>query len=156
MNLSEAQRHARRLFTEFGIDQQGWRFAWDNAKRRHGCTHFSKRTISLSKPITAINECEVVDNTIRHEIAHVLAGPTHHHDATWKRYAVQCGARPERCVQADSAEQVPAKIYGICPNCDHHHPRHRAPKAGAKYFCNAPPCRHLPHDDRLISWRRAR
>jgi len=154
MNLSEAQSLARSLFREFGIDQQGWSFRWDNAKRRHGVTKFATRVISLSRPLTQINDRSIVENTIRHEIAHVLAGSGHGHDATWQRIARQVGANPVRC--QSEGEKVSSAWVGICPNCDYQHPRHRAPKAGVRHMCTAPTCRHLPQESRVISWRRAR
>ena len=156
MNLSEAQHLAKALMKDFGIEDKGWRFAWDNAKRRHGQTRFSTKTISLSRPLTQINEDAVVENTIRHEIAHVLAGPSHGHDATWRAFARQCGAKPERC--CSEGKSVEAPIEGRCsnPRCAHVHPRHRMPKAGVKHICAAPACQSAPRDVRIITWTRAR
>jgi len=142
MNLSEAQHLAKALMKDFGIEDKGWRFAWDNAKRRHGQTRFATKTISLSRPLTQINEDAVVENTIRHEIAHVLAGPSHGHDATWRAFARQCGAKPERCCSEGKSVHV--------------HPRHRMPKAGVKHICAAPACQSAPRDVRIITWTRAR
>jgi len=156
MNLTEAQRLAKQLIREFGIDQQGWRFSWDNAKRRHGQTRFGIKTISLSRPLTQLNEASIVENTIRHEIAHVLAGPNHGHDAMWRAHARRCGAKPETC--CSEGESVPPAIVGTCanPECDIEHPRHRAPQRGRNYFCASPACVALPLEDKLITWRRVR
>ena len=53
MDTWQAERMARGLMDEFGLEQ--WTFRWDNATQRFGCCRSSKKTISLSKPLTRLN-----------------------------------------------------------------------------------------------------
>jgi len=56
----------------------GWTFKFDHARRRFGCCNFTRRTISLSRPLTFLNDDAEVRDTILHEIAHALAGLPEH------------------------------------------------------------------------------
>jgi len=57
---------------------------------------------------------EVID-TIRHEIAHFIAGANANHGATWKRACLRVGARPIVCGGIPAGMQFP--LYVVCPLC---------------------------------------
>lgn len=78
MDLAEAERLAVRLMADWGCD--GWRLKWDNANRRFGQVQYGPRVLSLSTPLVAANPVVEVVDTIRHEIAHIKAGPWQHHN----------------------------------------------------------------------------
>lgn len=114
---------------------QGWSFTWDRAKKRMGCCNFRTRTISLSLPIFEIPENRVhADNTIRHEVAHAIAGAAAGHGPTWRAAARQVGATPNRC---GSVEALPVAAYiGSCsPFCTAEHRRHRRPDPNGRWRC---------------------
>ena len=68
-----------------------WTFKWNNRKRSFGvCDHASK-TIQLSKFLTESQPIAEVLDTIKHEIAHALAGSGHGHNHVWKRYCKVVG-----------------------------------------------------------------
>lgn len=74
----------------------------DNSVKRAGCVKFDRRnntemTLSLSKHFLELAPDEFVEDTIRHEIAHILAGRENKHNRVWKQRAVECGAKPETC-----------------------------------------------------------
>lgn len=55
-----------------------------------------------------------------HEIAHLLVGPNHRHDAVWKAKCIEIGAVAEATIKPyDEARKlpVPSKYTYRCPNC---------------------------------------
>lgn len=85
MKLVEAEAVALRLMKKHGILEQGWTFKFDNAKKTLGKTSFSHKYISLSRYMTELDSTgEFVEQTMLHEIAHVLAGHAAGHGEAWK------------------------------------------------------------------------
>ena len=132
MDHREAADLARALMARWGLDD--WRFEFDAAVRRFGHCRFEARTISLSRHLVALNEVEVVRDTILHEIAHALAGPRHGHDAVWRRTAVHVGARPDRTF-GDEVASPPAPWVGTCPGCGSRLERHRLLRRTRQLAC---------------------
>lgn len=138
MILAEAAAAARQLMDFYDLGE--WSFGFDRAKRRCGNTNFGTTTITLSRYYVELNGPDLVMDTIRHEIAHVLAGPAAGHGPLWKKYAVHVGARP--CARK-SAVMPPGDWHGRC-DCGYPHRMHRKPKRA--WHCNT--CRTL------IAWVR--
>ena len=125
MKREEARTLARSLMDASGLAD--WRFLFDHAKRRAGaCTHTS-RTISLSGPLTDLYDAETIRGVILHEIAHALVGPTHGHDAAWKRAARALGA-PDSARLPSSLPSPDAPWVGTCPRCGATRRLYRAPR----------------------------
>lgn len=129
MNTRDAERMARGLMEQFGLEQ--WTFKLDNSKRRFGACNTGRRTISLSAPLTRLNTPAEVEDVIRHEIAHAIAPIGSHHNAAWKRACLVTGARPERCYDSSTVVQPPAPYRVECPNCGILGSRHRKPRGSA-------------------------
>ena len=118
MNLYEARHLARNLMTQHGLS--GWSFAFDHARRRFGTCRATRKLITLSRPLTLLNNLEQVRDTILHEIAHALT-PGDGHGARWKAKCVEIGAVPKRCYtdeQVTSPPRLPAKYQLGCARCD--------------------------------------
>ena len=115
MNLFDARDLAVRLMKEFKLF--GWRFRFDSARRRFGQCSYCDKIISLSKHLVAINDRSQVENTIRHEISHALAGHTAGHGPAWRQMAMSCGAKPERCYSVAEVTTVKTPFVGVCPAC---------------------------------------
>jgi hypothetical protein len=96
----------------------GWKFEFDHAPVRAGRCNHSRRTISISRHVTAQHPMAEVEDTILHEIAHALT--TGGHDAAWKRECYRLGCRPQRCYEAEIGE----RWIGTCPN-GHTYKRHQ-------------------------------
>lgn len=115
MNLHDAENLAARLMDEHRLLAKGWRFAFDRATRRFGHCHYTRKTISLSRRLTSLNEVAVVRNTILHEIAHALLPQGAGHGRVWRKLAVSIGCDGRRL---HSAATEP-KWLAICPGCGH-------------------------------------
>jgi len=112
----------------------GWRFAWNRRKTCMGLCRYERQTIELSAYFVARNSLDEIRDTILHEIAHALVGPTHGHDEVWMARCQEVGAVPRRCGSAN----MPAGAWqAMCPGCTKKYSRHRRPARG-KYFCR--PC----------------
>ena len=118
MNTRDAKTLARKLMNEHGLLKEGWVFQFDGAKRRFGQCRYRTKTISLSEPLTLLNQKEKVTDTILHEIAHALTQGAHH-GPVWKAKAIEIGANPE--TYYDNSVNEPAPRYiGLCPNGHSH------------------------------------
>ena len=131
MNLEDAENLARRLMDEHGLIAQGWRFAFDRAARRFGQCSYKRKTISLSQPLTLLNEPTKVRNTILHEIAHALLPKSAGHSLAWRSLAVSIGCDGQRLHSAITAP----KWLATCPACGHQGKYHRRRKSLACGRC---------------------
>jgi len=135
MHLSDAGELALKLLGEAEVRYQLnplVYFKFDRAKRRLGSYRPAEMCITLSAPITRLNGLCIIDETLRHEIAHALA---HQHDGylghrkKWKKWAIKCGAEPRtRCSSQNVITPKAPYIY-ICPVCDFKTERYRRPAA---------------------------
>ena len=86
-DIDEVEAHAKRLMRkEYKVEangkvhyltpnRMGYRFKFDNAKRRFGQCSYTNKRISLSKPLSSNNLDNFfqINDTILHEIAHALS-----------------------------------------------------------------------------------
>lgn len=122
---------AERLIRESGL--VGWRVRVGSAKTNLGSCRYRDKTIMLSHPLAALNPLAELEDTIRHEIAHAIAGPGAGHGPEWKRVAVEVGARPER--EARGLASPPKQAVGTCPNCDRVVRKHRRVRVACGPCC---------------------
>lgn len=128
---------ALRLFDTLGRDllgesltDQGWTFGFDRARKRLGVCRPARRQITLSRHLARTLSSAEVEDTIRHEIAHAVDYEQRgrsSHDATWKRIAIRCGAKPQRCFGGDLPIDPELPYVGICPSCGLQTPLYRQP-----------------------------
>jgi predicted SprT family Zn-dependent metalloprotease len=116
MKLSEARALAVGYMKLHGLEEKGWRFKFDNAKRRFGLCSGRRKVISLSRYLVELNDGEEVRDTILHEIAHALV-PGDGHGPKWKAVAKGIGAKPQRCYDSARVASPEGKIVGTCPRC---------------------------------------
>lgn len=112
-----------------------WAFRWSRAKFTYGTCYCNSHLITISKTLALLNSWETTQDTVLHEIAHGLAGNKHGHDATWRRYCRQIGAKPERCYSTKDVVTPLPKYYAICEHCGHTYTRNRIGK-GRRYSCS--------------------
>lgn len=131
MNATEAKVLATKLMNEHGLIASGWRFEFDNAKRRFGVCRYRRKVVGLSLPLVKLNSEAQVRDTILHEIAHALVGSGHGHGHVWKRKAIEIGCNGERCYSVTDVVAPQSKYQAICPSCGHIHRAHRIKKRKA-------------------------
>ena len=121
--LQDIEDLARYALEDHGLAPE-WQFRWDRARQRAGACHHGKRLITLSRPIFAIpeNRYDALD-TILHEIAHAIAGPSANHGPEWQAAARSLGATPETC---HTLTTPPSRLVGTC-ECGPVHERERQP-----------------------------
>jgi predicted SprT family Zn-dependent metalloprotease len=125
MELHKAQELAKILMSKHDLTSKGWRFEFDNAKRRFGCCNHRYRKITLSKALVSINDEARVKNTILHEIAHALVGGGHGHDWVWRSKALEIGCDGKRCYTSENTTIPESKYIAVCKSCGHIHRKHR-------------------------------
>ena len=108
---------------------RGWSLEEDRrSKKRLGCCHYSEKVITLSAWLwkwNSENHPQLID-TLRHEAAHVLAGPNVGHGLLWKAHARALGADPRARVRLESVELKNHKKYrATCPICQKVYLAHR-------------------------------
>jgi len=113
MNALNVEKIAREELKNHGLHD--WEFELDNSTSHLGICSYSNRRIRVSRLFASVNDEARMRNTILHEIAHALVGPSHGHDDVWRAKAVELGCDGERC--ADGAVSVQKKYIGTCPEC---------------------------------------
>lgn len=125
MTQHDIMWHLAKLMTEHGLISKGWTFKLNNRKRSLGVCKYGPRRIEISRYIISLPREEIID-TILHEIAHALVGPTHGHNHVWKAKCREIGCKPQRC--ADQPMNAPAKWKLVCTTCGYERKRHRRTK----------------------------
>ena len=117
MNLYAARDLAQQLMRQHGLHD--WHFRFDHARRRFGSCRCGAGTkmITLSRPLTFLNDEPQVRDTILHEIAHALT-PGDGHGPRWKRKCVEIGANPQRTYGDDEVVSPPRKPAWFEMGCD--------------------------------------
>jgi len=140
---------------KWGLVEKGWQVVLDRATSRAGMCSFSKREISLSRHMINLNAqdnmAEVLA-TIRHEIAHAMAGVEYgprgnriYHGDRWKACAILVGCEPNRCYSRDDLNMPPRRkrearnVIAEC--CDKTYRRARMPRRNAMSYKICVSCR---------------
>ena len=134
----QARDKAHELMDKYGLRKEGWKLAFDNAKRRNGACEYGTKTIYLSKHYIKLNSEELIVDTILHEIAHALTPRDAGHGPLWKAKCAEIGAMPVAVKRGMGIKQVEGKWKAECPNpeCDFKVSRHRKPTSRARYSCS--------------------
>jgi predicted SprT family Zn-dependent metalloprotease len=130
LQFREVRKLALDLLAQHGL--RDWSFAFNWRKRSMGLCVFKNRRIELSVYFVERNNYEEILDTILHEIAHALVGPSHGHDGVWKRKCLEIGARPVRCGDAVMPQ---GRWHAACKRCGKQFHRHRRPKRIKGWFC---------------------
>ncbi|HEX7069968.1 MAG TPA: SprT-like domain-containing protein [Rhodothermales bacterium] len=116
------------------LQHLGWRFEFDRARRRLGSCRWPRRglgpkVITVSAPFTRLlgldyrdaQGLQVIDDVIRHEIAHAIDFETRgrsDHGPAWKAICRRVGADPTRLYEDPLADMLlPGKYLLRCPGC---------------------------------------
>jgi predicted SprT family Zn-dependent metalloprotease len=127
IRLSDKARAARQRALELMVlhGLEGWSFAFSRKVRRLGECYFDIKTISLSIHHVEYHDEAAVEDTILHEIAHALCGPSSvHHDEVWRATAIRVGANPD---WRGSCKTPPGRWQAVCPSCGLVYHRYKNP-----------------------------
>jgi hypothetical protein len=113
----------------------GWTFHLTAAKRQLGACKYRLKRIEISEYHARHNPDETVLDTLRHEIAHALAGPAAKHGPAWKAIALRLGASPRACDVSTDTIVSPGVWQATCPSCRKTHHRYRTPKVLDGFRC---------------------
>src|SRR3954467_710800 len=94
-----------------------WTFGLSKAKRRLGVCKYRAKRIEVAEYYALNSPEESVLDTLRHEIAHAIAGPAARHGPKWKAVAVRLGATPRSCETSGQAVVHPGDWQATCPAC---------------------------------------
>ena len=124
-------------------EQGDYTFKFDNAKRRLGCCKYSRKEITLSRPLCLENLDKLhtqLKDAILHEIAHALCLRVYGvrrgrgHGKNWVSIAKQIGCNGERCYSSSDIKRAKSKYILKCNTCNYERPKHRL-KMGISYSC---------------------
>lgn len=125
-----------------------WTFAFDSAKRRAGLCDYAHKRISVSRYLAARYDDDTNHQTLLHEVAHALAGPTAGHGPRWKAIARDLGYVGGTTHDGETATEL-APWIGVCP-AGHVAYRHR--KATRPTSCAK--CARVFDERYLFTWTR--
>jgi len=143
MTHQEITHMAINEMRKWNLIAEGWNFAYHNKKRSLGTCNYRKRTIYFSNYWVKLGKDKILD-TIRHEIAHALAGWSNGHNHVWRRYCIMVGANPSRCASEEILKDeqgfkvtVKKNFLYYCPNptCDNKCEVFRRSKAKSRSAC---------------------
>lgn len=114
--MNKYEKLALHLMKKHNLVAEGWTFGFDNAKTRCGVCDFTNKIIKLSKHYVKdpTISWRNVQNTILHEIAHVIAGYEAGHGNTWKRIAASIGCDGSTCNSAWKGALANYKLWCNC------------------------------------------
>jgi predicted SprT family Zn-dependent metalloprotease len=133
MDLDELEAIARQEMKRHGL--HGWTFALSDAKRRLGACKYRTKRIEVARYYARNSPPETVLDTLRHEIAHALAGHAARHGPAWKAVALRVGATPRACETSHQAVVQPGDWQASCPACEKTYHLYRPPRNQGRYRC---------------------
>lgn len=124
-----------KLLTENGLE--GWKVRFNpRMTRALGRCIPSQKTIEYQPRYMQQNGWEQVNTTIKHEVAHAIAGGRHGHDAYWAAIARKLGLENPSAINRTA--NLTKKFTGTCDGCNQKWERDRRVMGAA-----CPPCRRL-------------
>lgn len=134
MDRGKLASTAGELFKLHGLAFRGWRMEFRNYAHRLGSCCSRRRIIALNAFYADRNtEAHVLD-TLLHEIAHALVGPSHAHGPVWKAMARKLGCNPKACSKTGIVIR-PGKWQASCPTCTRQFHKYRKPRYKHGYYC---------------------
>lgn len=114
MDRDRLRETAEAVMAEHGLIDEGWHLRIGSACRKFGSCNYSRRRITISGTLAAINSDAEVMDTILHEVAHALCSPGVGHGLLWRHEFLRIGGNGSRL---GSYRTPPKKFLGTCPGC---------------------------------------
>jgi hypothetical protein len=136
MDLTQLEALARLELARHGLE--GWTFGLARTRRRLGACKYATKRIEIAAYYALHSPEASVLDTLRHEIAHALAGPAAGHGPEWRAWAVRLGATPRSCESTGLAVVEPGDWQATCPACGRTLHLYRQPRSPSGYRCRCP------------------
>lgn len=133
MDLKQLEAIALQELRKNGL--RGWSFGLSKTKRRLGACKYVQKRIEIAEYYARNSPEASVLDTLLHEIAHALAGPTARHGPKWKAVAIRLGATPRSCESSGQAVVEPGDWQATCPDCEKIIYLYRQPRSLNGYRC---------------------
>src|SRR5689334_17680081 len=135
MDLDELAAMAAAEMRTHGLAD--WTFRLSAAGRRLGVCKYRRKRIEIAAYYARHSPAAAVRDTLLHEIAHALAGPTAGHGPAWKAVAARIGATPRACDTSPDTVVKPGDWRASCGACGKVHHKYRRPTRTG-YHCRCP------------------
>ena len=140
--LKDGQYYVRERLEELS-QEHGFYYTLDFSNRMTRCLgkvkHFSTPLVTFNnhyiQACVENGEINALENTILHEVAHILAGGKHHHDYYWYSIARKIGCDGSRLSKVEFYDKPKAKKVYIykCAKCGHEFRRYRKLSGGYQH-----------------------
>jgi len=126
------------LFDQNGL--RGWQVSVNTRMTRTlGRCDQGTRTIQLARWVFERCPWSEIEDLVRHEVAHALAGPRAGHGPRWKQIARELGATPRGCVHptewTSPSQEKPRNVRLECLECGQVYERKNRVKVG-RFRCS--------------------
>ena len=112
------KEETKKLFDELKEEYNlnDWKLKFSRAYTTFGqCDYNSKRIIVSEKAIEQTTYKDV-KQTLIHEFAHAIVGPSHNHNEVWRKQCIAMGGKGERCASV-SLDKPYKYIVGCYDGC---------------------------------------
>lgn len=101
------------LLEEYGLSEDGWTYNPTKDKRRLGICNYKTKVIGVSEPLAELFGEEEALQTVRHEVAHAIAGQGAGHGPTWEKVVKTLGGIPRASKAVDGIISIDPWV-GTC------------------------------------------
>lgn len=112
MNIQDAEKIARELMAKHLDDS--WTLAFNSKLTALGQCNYTQKKILLSKPLTEVNNEQILREVVLHEIAHALTPSWAGHNSVWKEKCIEIGGTGKKYGNREA--YIIFTYVGTCPN----------------------------------------
>src|SRR3954452_2709962 len=116
MDLEQLEAIAAQEMKQHGL--HGWTFGLAKTRRRLGVCKYRAKRIEIAEYYARHSPEGSVLDTLRHEIAHAIAGPAANPGPRWKAGAVRLVATPRACDASPETVMTPGDWQATCSSCE--------------------------------------
>lgn len=149
MNIQDAEKIARELMAKHLDDS--WTLAFNSKLTALGQCNYTQKKILLSKPLTEVNNEQILREVVLHEIAHALTPSWAGHNSTWKEKCLEIGGTGKKYGNREA--YIIFTYVGTCPN------GHKIYRKGRPYMKKLGSCAKCSPEfslHNLITWKKTR
>lgn len=122
MCLSTTKRRVTILFNELNQEYNlGYTLKFSNARTVLGSCNWGTKVIKVSQKYLQTCSWDIIEDTIRHEIAHAIDAKRRgfsSHDRVWKKVCLEVGADPSRTADIPKDMTPQKKYLQVCRKCN--------------------------------------